>query len=382
MERANIIANMHTAFDTAYGIIRAFQTATQKVGEAWSNLQHKKEVERALRDQAHQSWDGLRKLLTSLAIVTTLAPKISAQNAGERVQIGGKTYTVTKSVSLDQLQKANKANTAQYSQTSASGYGHTQSPLGTAQNTIISKGLVVDAQLTEGLNRDVYAYACFDVNNRDNICLIQKSGKVEYKSRSRCFSDKTGVCNAYCGPQRHISLEEAYQLADVGIFVQNHTNETRQVYSSVMVEGAIMDGEVPTPMEEVVQWNSRGYYLDNELSAGINPESGVYTVLTNRMNGQSVVISREPHYDEQTGLVTCAKLEKTAKLRSDKAGNASPYNGRNGNDQLRSIRPARGQPAPLKMGRVLQQGGPSKAEKRVNTFQGNRQINGRGGRSW
>ena len=379
MEREELATDLRNQRDTYLQTVAQIDTITTPSSNTKeSNIAEMKEdskrVHRGLRG-------GARGFLLAMPLLTLgLIPgtKAQAQRVGDEI-------------SLDELQRLSAQrrqqgstisynDARQYAQTSASGYGHTQSPLGMAQSTIINRDLIIDAKLTEGLNREIYAYACFNGSNRDNICLVRRDGKVENKSRGRCFSDQTGVCNAYCGEQRHISLEEATQLASAGFAIENHTDITRQVYRSVMVEGAIMDGEVPTPMEEVVAWNARGYYLDNELSAGINPESGVYTVLTNRTNGQSVVISRNAHYDEQTGQVTCAKLERTAKLRSDKAGNVSPYNGRNGNDQLKDILPARGQP--LRMGRVLQQGGPSKAEKRVNTFQGNRQINGRGGRSW
>lgn len=326
MEKKELKEYFQTIHQTAWKLIK-------KIPEALKKLQpeHGENIANTLKIDADKAYSMGTKAMLTLALLFG-GSKMSAQNyqVGQTVRLpGGLTGTVVKSPT-QQSSTTNRRTVSytqasqQYSQPqrSSSGYGHTQSPLAVAQNVIINNNLVIDAKLTEGLNKDEFAYACFK-RDRNIIQLVRNNGTITQTTRSRCFNNQSGCCDEYCG-DRHIGIREAQQLADAGIPVANHTNETGQAYNSAMIDNAIMDGAVASPREESIALQRAGFHPNRDLSRGINPEANVYQILT-RGREEAVIIYRTPHIDEQTGEATCVELTSQGYLKSQKAGNAYPY---------------------------------------------------------
>lgn len=325
MERAELKQFFHKAHQAAWNLIKKLPEAFKR----WSADMGQSLAETLKIDSHSLATKATTGLLTLAALFG--GQKMNAQNyqVGQTVKLpGGFTGTIVKSPT-----KAPSPTISyqQAAQRSSSGYGHVQSPLAAAQNTIINNNLVIDAQMTANLDLDRYAYACCRVSpeghiQRDQICLVGKDGHITQNdvSRGQCFSEQTGGVYPWgCTPGRNIGLQEASDLAFMGIPMINHTNTTKQAYNSAKIDNALGDGAVYSPREEAIMWQQEGFHYNRDLSNGTNRD--VYQILTRGRN-EAVVIYREPKIDEQTGEVSCVERTTQGYLKAQKSGNAYPYN--------------------------------------------------------
>lgn len=334
----NLIRTAHTA---AWNLIKklpeAFKHASPKTGEKLAD---------ALKFDSHSVRAAATSGLVTLAGLFG-GSQASAQNyqVGDQVSIGGFTCVVTQTSTQTQRQQGStisyqQAQRVAQSPRSQVSYGRAQSPLARAQNSIKQNNLVVDAEMTKNLNPEEYSYACCPINpsgyvNKNLICLVRRDGSITgTETRDNCFSRQTGGNAPWgCNPGRRIGIQEATQLAQSGISIINHTDETRQAFGSVMVEEALMDGAVAAPSKEVQWYGRQGYHYDRLLSTGIKWDSDVYQVMVKGRGEleRGVIIYKTPRYNEQTGEVSCAEeigRQRLAELRGEargSKGNAGIY---------------------------------------------------------